>query len=348
MTSVAVNHEAHTYFDSIKLQLGQRFSTHKLTHPEAFTHKKPSTNNPLLHRAGYAQLPSVPHGSTQKPNSLRKWCLCAAAVVIFSRLAPLYAQTATPDKPVANPARPTVTTPATLTPVGYLQFENGFIYADTSPVVEQQFGLNQVTKLTVAPRLEFLGVFEPYVYSSRVVGDGLSGRPARNPRGGCSGSRLPGRGRKTHHQPELHPDLYAGNAPDLDIGSTTQSALLLWSEDIAGFHFDLNDIFGEETQDKLRRAQFGQALSVSHPLGPFVADGELWHFTQPLTGGNAVGTLWSLSYTARKNLVFDAGFDHGVTSSSTQWEGFAGFTYLLPHRLWKQRDKPPNKSASAY
>jgi hypothetical protein len=40
----------------------------------------------------------------------------------------------------------------------------------------------------------------------------------------------------------------------------------------------------------------------------------------------------------RKNLVIDAGFDHGFTSTSTDWEGFAGFTYLLPHRLWRQRN----------
>jgi hypothetical protein len=29
------------------------------------------------------------------------------------------------------------------------------------------------------------------------------------------------------------------------------------------------------------------------------------------------------------------GFDHGLTDTSTRWEAFAGFTYLLPHKLWK-------------
>jgi hypothetical protein len=66
--------------------------------------------------------------------------------------------------------------------------------------------------------------------------------------------------------------------------------------------------------------------------------GELWHFTQPLTSKNAVGNLWAISYPVRDNLVLDAGFDHGLTSSSTQWEGFLGFTYLLPHRLWRSHD----------
>jgi hypothetical protein len=36
-------------------------------------------------------------------------------------------------------------------------------------------------------------------------------------------------------------------------------------------------------------------------------------------------------------LGVDIGFDHGVTSTSTHWESFVGFTYLLPQRLWGQR-----------
>jgi len=44
-----------------------------------------------------------------------------------------------------------------------------------------------------------------------------------------------------------------------------------------------------------------------------------------------VGNLWAASYPVRKNLVVDVGFEHGLTSTSTQWEVFGGFTYLLPH-----------------
>jgi hypothetical protein len=52
-----------------------------------------------------------------------------------------------------------------------------------------------------------------------------------------------------------------------------------------------------------------------------------------------VGNLWAISYPVRKNLVVDAGLNRGLTSTSTQWEGFAGFTYLLPHRLWKAKEQ---------
>ena len=37
------------------------------------------------------------------------------------------------DEPEANPARPTVSNPATLIPVGYLQFETGTLGATDSP-----------------------------------------------------------------------------------------------------------------------------------------------------------------------------------------------------------------------
>src|SRR5215469_11367840 len=36
--------------------------------------------------------------------------------------------------PAANPARPTVTNPATLPPVGYLQFEQGYLGSLESPI----------------------------------------------------------------------------------------------------------------------------------------------------------------------------------------------------------------------
>jgi len=92
-----------------------------------------------------------------------------------------------------------------------------------------------------------------------------------------------------------------------------------------------------DDKTKVRRAQFAQTLSISHPVGKFAVSAEVWHFAQPLTHGYAVGNLWSASYPVRKNFVVDAGFDHGLTSTSTHWESFVGFTYLLPQRLWRQR-----------
>ncbi len=132
--------------------------------------------------------------------------------------------------------------------------------------------------------------------------------------------------------------LYESPVPEIDIGTFRQSALLLVSDDAGRFHFDLNGIASEQAEGIVRRAQFGQTLSISHPVRRFTVSGELWHFTQPLTKGNAVGNLWAASYPVKKNLVVDAGFNHGFTNTSTNWEGFAGLTYLLPLRLWRGQE----------
>lgn len=130
--------------------------------------------------------------------------------------------------------------------------------------------------------------------------------------------------------------VYSGDVADLDIGSFKNSALLLVSADVKGFHYDTNYICNESISGSIRRAQFGQTLSISHPLPrKFGIAGEVWHFSQPFLRSNTVGNLWALNYNARANLVFDGGFNRGLTHTSTRWELFAGFTYLLPHGLWR-------------
>jgi hypothetical protein len=73
------------------------------------------------------------------------------------------------------------------------------------------------------------------------------------------------------------------------------------------------------------------------PSGKFTISGEIWHFSQAFEKGNTVGNLWAVSRALRKNLVVDAGFNRGLTETSTRWEAFVGLTYLLPHRLWMVR-----------
>jgi hypothetical protein len=250
----------------------------------------------------------------------------------------LHAQVAPPAVPEANPARPTVSTPATLTPAGYLQFENGGLFAAHSPEFSRRLGIEQVTKLSIDTRVQVLALFEPFTHST---GAAVSGNRPGEVFAGMQAVILPGNEDK---RPTISGQylrrLYASPAPELDLGTFVQSATILLSDDLGGFHFDVNGLVMEQQDDttKRRRAQFAQTLSISHPIGRFTISGELWHFAQPLTHSYAVGNLWSASYPIRKNLVIDAGFDHGFTSTSTDWEGFAGFTYLLPHRLWRQRN----------
>jgi len=250
------------------------------------------------------------------------------------------AQSQDSDEPEANPGRPTVSTPATLTPVGYLQMESGFTGAANSPEFSSRYSFNEVLKLSLTRRLELLTSAEPVVH---FTSEGVTGTRVAEVFVGTQAVFYHGEGAKPTLAASFFHRAYDGGAPEFDIGSPANSFLLLASADVKGFHYDANAFFTELDQEPVRRAQYGQSLTISHPLfKKFNASGEIWHFTQPFLRSNAVGNLWAISYSARKTLVFDVGFNHGFTSTSTKWEVFAGFTYLLPHRLWGK--KTPRQS----
>ena len=85
-------------------------------------------------------------------------------LVLTAAPQPVAAQLGVLQEPEANPGRPTVSTPATLTPVGYLQFETGFLAAYHSPEFSSRYSLNEVVKLSIAPRLQLLTLAEPIVH----------------------------------------------------------------------------------------------------------------------------------------------------------------------------------------
>jgi hypothetical protein len=245
---------------------------------------------------------------------------------------PAAAQSQDEREPEANPGRPTVSTPATLSPVGYLQFESGFTGANISFEFSSRYSLNEVAKLSVTRRVEFLASAEPVAHFTAT---GTTNNRVADVFLGAQGVLYQGEGAKPTFAASYFHRVYDGGAPEFDFGSPSNSLLVLASADVKGFHYDANAFFTELVQKPVRRTQFGQSLTMSRLfLKHFTLSGEIWRFTQPFLRSNAVGNLWAVSYTARKTLVFDVGFNHGLTGSSTQWEVFAGFTYLLPHRLW--------------
>ena len=265
---------------------------------------------------------------------------CVRLTVICAFLAALMlpastaAQSIQSDGPAANPGRPTVSNPATLAPVGYLQFETGTMGATTSSEFATRYEFNEVIKLAVSRRLEFIEASEPAVH---YTANGATANGTAEVFVGAQVVLMPGEGAKPTLAASYSHRAYDGGAPELDVGSPRNSVVLYASADVIGFHYDANAIFNEVIDEGpgARRLQFGQTLSISHPIGKgFAVSGEIWRFTQPFLRGNAIGNLWALGYTARKNLVFDAGFDKGLTGTSTHWEAFAGFTYLLPKKLW--------------
>jgi len=192
--------------------------------------------------------------------------------------------------------------------------------------------INEVVKLSVHPRLEFILEVNPVASATGEIND--------TDFGGLSlgfQSVLLGTGdANTNLAISYLHQAISSPVPDTDIGTPTNSGLVLFSTNAANFHFDLNGIFNQQTMDKESRTQYGQTLSISHPVWKLTGQAEIWHFTQPFLHKDAVGLLWAVSYSPRKNLVFDVGFEHGLTSSSTQWEEFFGCTYLLPRKLWKR------------
>jgi hypothetical protein len=261
---------------------------------------------------------------------MRRVLVASCALLILFALR-ANAQTPADDEPEANPGRPTVSTPATLTPVGYLQFETGVLGAFHSPEFSSRFAPNETIKFSVAPRLEFLASSEPVVHY-RVSGQSANG--VAEVFLGAQAVLIPGEDAKPTVSASYFHRVYDGGAPEVDFGSPINSFLILASADVKGFHYDANVMLTELGQGPVRRAQFGQSLTISHSIkGKFILAGEIWHFTQPFQRGNAVGNLWAASYAARKTLVFDGGFNHGLTNTSTRWEAFVGFTYLLPRRL---------------
>lgn len=256
-----------------------------------------------------------------------------AALTLFGYNAAGQTAPSLPAEPEANPGRPTVSTPAKLTPVGYLQFETGATSANHSPEFSSRSSFGEVMKFSVHPRLEFLASAEPFV---RYRADGHTANGVAEVFLGAQAVVRHGEGAKPTVSASYFHRVYDGGVPEFDFGSPANSFLLLASADVKGFHYDANAMFNELIdvsmhRGPVRRAQFGQSLTISHPImGKLTLSGEIWHFTQPFLRSNAVGNLWAVSYAARKTLVFDAGFNHGLTHTATCWEAFLGFTYLLP------------------
>src|ERR1700724_3611893 len=162
------------------------------------------------------------------------------------------AQTPVGQVPEANPGRPTVSTPATLTPAGYLQFETGLNAANHSPEFSSRFAPNEVLKFSVHPRLEFLASSEPVVHY-RATGQTANG--VAEVFLGAQAVVNPGEGVKPTLAVSYFHRVYDGGAPEFDFGSPVNSVLLLASADVKGLHYDANAFFTELVQDPVRRGQ---------------------------------------------------------------------------------------------
>ncbi len=178
---------------------------------------------------------------------MRRVLVAFSALALFALRAK--AQTPVGEEPEANPGRPTVSTPATLTAAGYLQFETGLSVANHSPEFSSRFAPNEVIKFSVHPRLEFLASSEPVVHY-RVAGQ--SANRVAEVFLGAQAVVSPGEGAKPTLAVSYFHRAYDGGAPEFDFGSPKNSVLLLASAEVKGFHYDANAMFNELTEGTVR------------------------------------------------------------------------------------------------
>src|SRR5258706_2997202 len=118
------------------------------------------------------------------------------------------------EEPTANPGRPTVSTPATLTPVGYFQFETGNLGAWSSPEFSSQSSFNEVVKFSLTRRIEVLAVAEPFARSHVQK---QTGNDAGEAALGVQGVVYQGEEARPTIALSYFRQVYGGSAPDLDL-----------------------------------------------------------------------------------------------------------------------------------
>src|SRR6266436_5120079 len=155
---------------------------------------------------------------------------------------PVCGQEADADPPEANPGRPTVSTPATITPVGYLQFETGFLGTNHSPESSSRQSVNEVIKFSVSKRFEFLAASEPFVH---YTANSMTANGTAEVFFGVQGIVHHGEGAQPTIAVSYFRRSYDGGTPELDFGSPRNSMLLLASADVKGFHYDANAMLNE-------------------------------------------------------------------------------------------------------
>jgi hypothetical protein len=236
-----------------------------------------------------------------------------------------------PPEISANPGRPSMSNSALLTPIGYAQFETGFLYAAGSAEFSTRNAEEETMRVTVTPRVQFILAAEPLAASHVTQQESLQ---RGDTTGGVQVVLLPGQAVRPTVSVSYLRLLHGGDATNLDIGGFSNGVVLLASNDFGHFHVDANG-FLNETAGQIRRAQFGQAVAVTHPItSRLSATAELRHFTEPPSRGNGLSAMWAGGYALRPNVVLDGGLARGFTGTSTRWQVSTGVTYVLPRRIW--------------
>ena len=247
---------------------------------------------------------------------------------------PLMAQD--PDALTVNPNRPTFATPARTTQEGALELEAGLqrtLFKDGSASDFEPFLL----KLGQTARFEWRLGWNGYLVQTapdgartRGLSDpalGFQWHPLDQDRFGIDGAIG-----------YAHKFATADAAEGLGTGHADDTLTLLASRDLGPIHVDVNYLHGWIGQGGGRRAgQDSGTASASWALaGPWGMGVELYTLG-PLPGLRRDTALLAYgSYALSSRVVFDAGFDRGLSKDAPRWNLFCGVTCGLA-RLFRPR-----------
>ena len=233
------------------------------------------------------------------------------------------------DPIVANPNRPTVSNPAHVTQFGVLELEYGFDRMWPQERVSQAAG-NGLLKFGLLCDVELRWNTTSFLSQHDSTGTHTT-----------FGDNWFGTEIRFHRQRAWLPTMafsYAVKIPsantenDLGSGRVDHSLTFGASESVAHFTLDFNFtqfLVGKPSAGFDQNQQM--ALAVSHVVYKKLQfAGEFYGQTQlnnPTPG--FASSLWALTYTLAPRLVFDGGFEAGLTSGGPHRHAFGGITYSI-------------------
>jgi hypothetical protein len=237
----------------------------------------------------------------------------------------------------ANPNRPTVANPADITQYGVLELEYGWDRVWPEEGI-QQSSLGGLLKFGMLCDLELR--WNSAAFLSQTDSSGVHR---------SFGDNWLGPQFRFYRQTKRVPSLafgYAAKIPSastdggLGSGYVDHDFTLLVSKDIVQFHLDFNAsqfLIGRSQGGFDQNRQFN--LAFSHVIhGKLQFTGEFYGDTQlNQTEPGFASSLWALTYTVLPRLVFDGGFESGLTTGGPRRHAFVGATYSIGnlYREWR-------------
>lgn len=238
---------------------------------------------------------------------------------------PLTAQDA--DAITVNPNRPTFATPSRTTQVGVLELEAGFQRTEFKDGSRSDFE-PILFKFGQATRFEWRLGWNGYLTNTAPDGSRVGG--FSDPTFGFQWHPVDqGRAGVDAAIGVFHKFATANARDGLGSSRADDTLVLLASKDFGPIHVDVNYLHGWIGQPEGSRAgQNSGTVSASWPLsGAWGMGAEVYRIGALSGVPQDTAFLTYASYQASSRTVFDAGFDHGLTSGAPRWNLFFGVTY---------------------